>query len=371
MELVVIPHSSRMTQGAYFDSTLHALSRWPSSKDHALPSLSIVQDPIDPAIAQKQHFAQPLVFFRLDPLTALVRSDYLRYLTSLRLRIPGRQFIRFICSHPGSLPSIDILDVSTSLMVEAEIETILMRFTTLRHLIADRCGMKRVDLLEVGEWVTIGKSCALAGVKRAKDREKKLKLWLEANARTALAHTAQAVGVDDGIVGLPGAARPRRGRRGLATATISLRDQEERGGSLPPLSSNIQVERIRILPPSPSLVSLALSPSSHLPRDRYPDILTDFERGWNEGLAQLTAVRNRLRQSWQNGIRVVRFAQEGSSLEEGLDGLVDVPQGAEAGFHDNANVGIPILCLAGPGRSDDHVAGCGHARGWDIWNDDL
>ena len=54
-------------------------------------------------------------------------------------------------------------------MFEHEIEAVLMRFTSLRHLIADQCGMKRIDL-EVGEWIAIGKSCTLAGLKRAKDR---------------------------------------------------------------------------------------------------------------------------------------------------------------------------------------------------------
>ena len=249
-------------------------------------------------------------------------------------------------------------------MVEAEIETLLMRFTTLRHLIADRCGMKRIDLLEIGEWIAIGKSCALAGVKRAKDREKKLKLWLEAKARTAF---AVDVDVDSGTTSLP-TARLRRGRRGLATSTISLRDQEDRGESPPPC--NIQVDKIHIFPPSPSLVSLALSPSSHLSRDRYPDVAADFQRGWNEGLARLTAIRNRLLRSSRNGIRVVRFSEEMPASDGGLDGLVDVPQGAEAEFHENANIEMPILCLAGPGRSDDHVAGCGHVRGWDIWKDD-
>lgn len=334
-----------------------------------MPSLSIVQEPIDLEVVQKQHFAQPLVFFRLDPLTALVRSDYLLHLTNFRLRIPGRQVVRFICSHPGSLPSIDLLDVSTSLMHEAEIEIILMRFTTLRHLIADQCGMKRIDLLETGEWIAIGKSCALAGVKRAKDREKKLKLWLEANARTALAHTTQAVEVDGGTTNPP-IVRLRRGRRGLATSTISLRDQEEWGKSPSSSRSNIQIDKINIFPPSPSLVSLALSPSFQLPRDRYPDIVADFKKGWNEGLERLTAIRNRLRQSLQNGIKVVHFA-EVSASDVGLDGLVDVPQSAEAGFYDTANIDMPILCLAGPGRGDNHAAGCGHVRGWDIWKDDL
>jgi len=116
---------------------------------------------------------------------------------------------------------------------------------------------------------------------------------------------------------------------------------------------------------------LALTTSSQIPIDRQANIRIEFERGWIEGLAQLTATRNRLRQSWQNGIRVVRFSD--TSAPEGLDGLVAVESEDDADFS-GAGVGdgkTPLLCFAGPGRKNGHVEGCGHAIGWDIWNDDL
>jgi hypothetical protein len=347
------------------------LSQWPHSNDRALPSLSIVQDPIDPEISQRQHFAQPLVFFQLNPLTTLVCSDFLRSLTSLRLRIPGRQLVRFLCADPRSLPALEFLDMSTCLMLESEVEALLVRFTTLRHLILDGCSIKRLDVVD-GEWVALGKNCSLAGVKRAKEREKKLRAWLEANtARSTVVNEDQSITEIFDFNGQGGTRRPRRGRRGLATAAISLRESSASNNTLSPFVPvvvNIPTARIRILPPAPSLTSLAITISSQISPDRHTSVRADFGRGWAEGLAQLTAIRNRLRQSWQNGIRLVRFSEEPCASEEGLDGLVDA--GSEADFN-AIDTKIPLLCLAGPGRKEGHTEGCGHAIGWDVWKEDL
>jgi hypothetical protein len=258
-------------------------------------------------------------------------------------------------------------------MLESEVEALLVRFTKLRYLILDRCSMKRLDVMD-GEWVALGKNCSLTGVKRAKEREKKLKAWLEANnVRSAVVNNEQSVTEGIEVNGQGGARRPRRGRRGLAIATISLRESSAMDDTLPPFVpsvAKVPVAKIRILPPAPSLTSLAITTSSQIPTDRHTDIRADFERGWTAGLAQLTATRNRLRQSWQNGIRVVRFSEEASTSEGGLDGLVDVESGNDIDFHDTC-AGVPLLCLAGPGRKDGHVYGCGHAIGWNTWKDDL
>lgn len=244
---------------------------------------------------------------------------------------------------------------------------LLIRFTKLRHLVLDGCCMKRLDVAD-GEWVALGKNCALAGVRRAKEREKKLKAWLQAD----VARSAPFDGEQTLSHGQEGPRRPRRGRRGLATATISLRESSTRNSSVP---TNIPstATKIRILPPSPSLASLAITTSSQIPIERHGDIRADFERGWTEGLAQLTATRNRLRQSLQNGIKVVLFSDEADESEEGLNGLVDIESADEHSFggagkeHGRA----PLLCLAGPGRKVGHVEGCGHAIGWNVWKDDL
>lgn len=327
-------------------------------------------------MAQQHHFAQPLVFFRLDPLTALVSSDYLQSLNYFRLRIPGRQIVRFICAYPGSLPSVEFLDVSTGMILESEVEVILMRFTKLKHLLLDGCNMRRLDGLD-GEWAALGKRCALAGVKRAKERERKLKAWLEENAARSIVGDQPIV---ESEIEQRGGRHPRRGRRGLATATISLREPVVTAGGpsrsvLPSTLQgyNVPIPRIRILPPTPSLISLAVSPSSHVSSDRHPDIRADFERGWSEGLTQLNATLSRLRQSWQNGIRIVRFCEKVGVSEVGLDGLVDVKGVEEASFHaaEGSDGRTPMLCLVGSGTHEGHLDGCGHAVGQGIWKDDL
>jgi len=174
---------------------------------------------------------------------------------------------------------------------------------------------------------------------------------------------------------LHGAKHPRRGRRGLATATISLRESSARNSSVTttvPSGVNATATKIRILPSFSSLASLAITTSSQIPVERHADIRADFDRGWMEGLARVTATRNRLRQSWQNGTRVVLFSEEAGTSEEGLDGLVDI-ENADA--HDlgagEKDSRAPLLCLAGPGQKVGHVEGCGHAIGWSIWKDDM
>ncbi|KAH7930491.1 hypothetical protein BV22DRAFT_52794 [Leucogyrophana mollusca] len=349
-------------QGAYYDTTLHALARWPP---YSLPTLSIIQDPLDPEIARGQHFAQPLVFFRLDPLTVLVCSAFARSLTSLRLRIPSRQVARFLCSSPSATPALELLDLSTCNVSISDMEAILIRYTNLKHLILDGCNITRGEVHE-GEWVAVGKTCALAPVKRAKEREKKLKTWLEANARASTSDLGQQQTLTVQHTGR----RIRPGRRGLATAAISLRDSPPKETIALPVAANLIIPRIRVLPSSPALLSF--STSSHAARsDRHESIRADFAQGWAEGLAQLTAVRTRLRQSWQNNIRVVRF--EGDiGLEEGLDGLVDVE--SERDFVNDLDEGntarweVPILCLAGE-AGQDHAECCGHSGSESTWKD--
>ena len=354
-----------LTQGSYFDSTLIALSQWPPS---ALPTLSIVQDPLDPGLAENRAFAQPLVFFRLDPFASLVCSPYLSSLTALRLRIPSRQITRFITTHPLSVPSLQFLDLSTCNVLDAEVDALLTRFAKLRHLVLDGCAVLKGELRE-GEWGALGKSCALAGVRRAKEREKKLKVWLEANGPVFSDHQAQTGLVQEVDAHAAAARKARRGRRGLATATISLRPSPPRDGvPLPVL--HIPIPKIRILPPSPSLQSLATTTSTLIHPDKYPVVSAEFERGWADGLAQLGATRARLRQSSMNGVRIVQFVDDVE--QEGLDGLADVEMGNEEAFRVREDVWkVPVFCLVGAGRGEHHIEGCGHAVGWKIWKNEL
>ncbi|KAI0931277.1 hypothetical protein AcW1_001275 [Taiwanofungus camphoratus] len=380
-------------KGAYFDSTLLALSRWPAAN---LSTLSIVQDPLDPTIAPTQ-FAQPLVFFRLDPLSTLAQSPLVEQLFHFRMRIPARQAARYLYALPRTLPSIELLDLSTCNVHDADIEGILGRFGRLRSLVLDGCSVvsQRVDAQAqgadaLGQWAALGKMMALAGAKYAREREKQLKAWQEAaSARAAALANDQLVVQEERAP-----RRSRRGRRGLATATISLRQSPPRDskplpGRPPTRGPPSSVQKIRVLARVPSLRSVATTAPPSVGSDKHEAIRADFERGWAEGIAQLSAIRARLKTSWGNGVRVVMFDEQYVPDEDdddgdnGLAGLKDVDnerafliqvadrdegEGSKDGVDDGK---CPLLCLAGPGPKDGHMAGCGHQLGWQVWRDEL
>lgn len=358
--IITLLCSTSHFQGAYFDTTLTALSRWPP---YELPALSIIQDPLDPAIANAQHFAQPLVFFRLDPISVLMCSAYLSSLTNLRLRIPSRQVSRFITSIPSSVPPLRLFDLSTCHILVSDMEAVLIRFHGLQHLILDGCNIAR-DQSHVTEWMNVGKTCATATIRRAKAREKELKTWLERNAAGFL--HSDATGMPPGIA-RPIARPIRPGRRGLATATISLREAPTASESdIVPVPAGIVVPKIRVVPSPPTLLSLSTS-SSNISDTQHQAIRDDFEKGWNEGLAQFAAVKSRLYQSWRNGVRMMRMTADADG--HGLDGLEAIE--VENAFHSHPELDVPVLCLAGPGTSGKHVEGCSHKFAWDVWDDTI
>ena len=341
---------------------MEALSRWPTAN---LPTLSIVQDPLDAEIARRCHFAQPLVFFRLDPIKTLACSPYLRSLTNLRLRIPSRQVAPFIHSSPRSIPGLRILDLSTCNIRLTDVEALAARFRQLMHLIVDGCNMTWGDAQE-SEWANVGKSCALVTVKAAKEREKRLKTWLEAHAVRTSSNTGLATLPAEEVAA---ASRARPGRRGLAAATISLRNPPTRT-TAPVFRANTAVPKVRIIPSPPTLRSLSTTAGT-LHKDKHDAIRAQFERGWDEGLAQLTAIRGRLYQSWKNGVRMMHIAGD-QGMEEGFEGLEDV--NGEAAFYGRDGSGnawsAPVLCLAGGiPNSVQHMDGCGHAAASCVWPD--
>ncbi|KAH7885994.1 hypothetical protein F5I97DRAFT_1809443 [Phlebopus sp. FC_14] len=350
-------------KGAYFDTTLQALSRWPP---HKAPALSIVQDPLDPELARTQHFAQPLVFFRLEPITTLMCSPYLQSLTSFRLRIPSRQVAAFISTSPLSAPELRILDLSTCNIRLVDVEALAARFKHLNHLILDGCSIARVDSL--GEWAAIGKACVLGTVKAAKEREKKLRSWLERQAERGLmiGQTEHPAGVAD-----PAGRRVRPGRRGLATAMVSLRDPPPRAAT-PVVHTEVMVPRVRVVPSFPAIRSLSTT-CNPIHHEKHDTMRAEFEKGWDEGLAQLTAVRTRLYQSWRNGVRVMRITGK-DGTEEGFEGLEDIDNDAAFNGHNAEGAGLwkaPVLCLAGPDRTAQHADGCGHSVANCIWQDGI
>ncbi|KAF7337594.1 F-box domain-containing protein [Mycena sanguinolenta] len=270
--------------GSYFDSTLSCLADWPLSD---LPTLSIVQEPMDPAQTPKLAFAQPIVFFPL----------------------PGpSQCPRFL------YPSVELLDLSTCNVFGAELtDTILARLTKLKHVILDNGTLLRGEY-HAEDWAVLGKGCAIAGFKRTQEREKKMR---QARLETAPVPAQER--------------RPRRGRRGVSTATISLR-------ASPPRDSRVVGEidtptatamrKIRLYPASPSLCSFATTLAPNVTPDKHEEIRRQFEKGWFEGLTMLKGVRTRLYQSYRLGTPVMKFAdvEESDGSDEGLDGLVERPK---------------------------------------------
>ena len=367
-----------MFQGAYFDSTLLAISHWPTV---TLPTLSIIQDPLEPQIIQKQAFAQPLVFFRLDPcLSILIHSAALSSsLTSLRIRIPDRPVARALCTAAAyslsdnnpttSLipPDLVFLDLSTCSILDTELDMLLVYFTSLQHVILDGCAIPslRGDLHD-GEYNALGKRCALAGVRRAKEREKLLKTWLESRI------FPDTMDDNDGSItatGLLNSRRVKRGRKGLATSTISFRTPSTNLATSSTLSFPRPVKKgvpkIRILPPLPCLLSLSVTVPTVIKADNYPVILAEFEAGWAEGIAQLAVTRARMRTSAGNGVRVMRLVgreEDEEEVMEGFDGLEYIDPDDLDAFETDSRLQAPVLCFAGADR-DGHVSNCGHVIG--------
>ncbi|KAI6031549.1 hypothetical protein BKA83DRAFT_4202117 [Pisolithus microcarpus] len=326
------PYVQRAT---YYQFLKHSLG-WPS---HNLPTLSI-------------RFAQPLVFFHLDVLTKLVCSPCFRSASNLRLRIPSRQVAPFLFNAPRAAPALNLLDLSTCHVRFADVEGLLARFSNLKHLILNGCFITQGHSLE-GDWVAVGKMIALGTVKAAKNREKKLKAWLESNV-------ARLPTNEDGVSEQPTGEqrmgrRIRPGRRGLATATISLRDFAPTE-AVHVVQRNISVPRLRVLPASPVICSLSTSLDVHN-RDEHT-IRTEFQQGWEEGITQLNAIRSRLYQSWKNGVRVM-YISDDQGMEDGFEGLRDVD--SETLFHD-------VQCVVCPAP---HADGCGHAVASRIWDDGI
>jgi len=370
-------------QGAYFDSTLFALAKWPPQK---IPKISIVQDPPQEIRTERRTFAQPIVFFLLDPhLSVLIHSPSIAHsMTALRLRLPSRPVARPLCiSLPEQkdvyyspeaspvVPNLEFLDLSTCGVIEEELEMILARFRNLKHLIIDECLQAVIGL---DEWGELGKRCALVGVHRAREREKELKARLEEGKA---AEGQQALGSDGGPAQLimnPGTGneprRQRLGRRGLATPTLSIRDHSSGiprapGSPKPPLS------KIRILPFVPRLVTLAMTDPIGVQSCRHASMRSDFEAGWAEGMAQLEVTYARLRTSLRHGVRVLREDVESQSVGmNGMEGLEDVDADDDEAFTVTRDT-PPILCLAGPRKNRFHVPNCGHLVGWNIWHETL
>jgi hypothetical protein len=366
------------------------LSLWPST---GLPTLSIVQDPLE-SITTPQTFAQPIVFFRLEPIGRFACSPLASTLTSLRLRLPRRQVVKHMLPAPNALPALLHLDLSTCRIDHNDVGILIMRLPNLHTLTLDGCGTVHGGGEQAGEeWFALGRAVALAGHVRARNREKEIRAYYE----KLVAEEKEKNVVNTNIAPVPAsrAKKAKKGRKGVATSTISLRDKPGASTSSQPraqpvpspatIGSKQDVEdeensidmaklaRVRILPFVAALQSIATTPSAHIPVSAYDTIRSEFERGWTEGITTLNAVRKRLRGS--RATPLMRYARPGEQeygreSEFALEGLVDVKD-AEMEELQEGPWTLPTLCLAGPDKEGAHVDNCPHLRGWKVFDDGL
>jgi hypothetical protein len=425
-------------------------------------------------------FAQPIVFFSLDPLSKLISSEALQKVTHLRIQIPSRTIADFLCrfssppSHstsqpspasPIPLPSLQLLDLSTTQLAPPTLARLLGIYHNLKYLVIDDCGVVPRSMEITGAFAELGRLCVLAGVKHAKEREQALKQVAEAvrqaaaeeaerlaqlavaaakisagqnkNANCGRCNGVPRTGIDSSGSATPTSNKPqnlndgfnngntatasastsatpttssfsrtKKGRKGLATATFSIREKKQAtaaplnpqhissllgANNNPSPSSNMAsstaaaLEKIRVLPPVPSLHSLCLTafipPTDDLQRLAWE---SEFARGWEEGVSTLRAVYKRLYTSRSNKlVRLYRFAstQDGTmdanveNMESGdklsglqveaLRGLVEVD--IEKELVDLQTWTAPKLCFGGTiGSNVPHAPDCGHQVSWEL-----
>ena len=345
-------------KGSYSDSMIEHIAKWPVNP--ALEHLSIVQDPLPSgAFAPQKSFAQPIVFFSLDPFRPLSSSPLSSTITHLRVRIPSRPVINFLAD-PGSFPLVKVLDLSTTTLgrdAERSIPSLLARLPNLRHLVVDGCSLSREG------WRELGKACAVAGLAKARAREKSLRTWIEAHK----AHNPPAGEDLVPVVSLGQGRRPRRGRRGIATSNISFRAPSpprasastSRASSAAP-DASVTNAKIRILPPPPRLLTFSTSLRPAAEAIKRAEWTREWETGWNMGVETIRAVWARLGASARNasmGVRLMQFDERGYSLGEdveGFKGLVDVVIGSEKRPEWMWQAEAPIICFGEPRMEGDN-----------------
>lgn len=395
-QLMLIAHDSvkranyyHFLKGAYFDSALIALANWPSSKC-SIQNLSIIQDPYKGlANSEAANFAQPIVFFALHPLLSLSVSPMGSKLTRFKLRIPARDVSSFIAASPRTLLKLELLDISTCNIGETQLERLLVQLPYLKHIVLDDCGLLRHGHSDDSPWASLGKTCALVGVKRAREREKEIRAWQETsqvqgNALLGGQATAPQV-VPQGYM------HSKPGRKGLATAAISLRQPPT--GPLAHLPTAIAVSptaaasrtpniKVRVIPSPPSLMTISTTAPSIVDERTKKAICDEFAQGWMDGVSQLRATWRRLRTSQRNGVKVVCISSDAQpslsefSNENDQDcwkGLADVGSSGTLSWTDleDKDWPCPILCLSCDESNTRHAHDCGHRAFGDVQDREL
>ncbi|GJJ13506.1 hypothetical protein Clacol_007760 [Clathrus columnatus] len=307
-------------------------------------------------------------------------SPAIQDVTYLRLNIPSRQPVHhLIVSNSPSMfdtrgfPNLASLDLSSCAVHVSDLPLLINRFgKQLRHLILDDTNVCNGSI--VGEWEALGKAIALADVAPTRQREKLLKSWIDARSPSITAHDHGSSAVPDNQI-----TRSKRGRKGLATPTISLRQSsDDTSNSVIIRSQPISFEgiqhltgKIRLVPMASHIQSICIN---QLSSGMEESARSEFAKGWLDGLRQLHATWARLQQSQSNGTRLFRFGSSQSLTEIG-------PLGQDK-FWDHMTLSSsfnspPLLCFSGAIKKRTemnehhslpiHPNGCGHQDSADVW----
>ena len=283
--------------------------------------------------------------------------------------------------------------------MDSDIDALLVRFENLKHLVLDHCvivGDRRMMSDDLTWWSALGNRCALSGVRRAREREKTLKHWLEARSPSSWSISDQG----PALFVSPEARRPRPGRRGLATASVSLRATTPPPGPPTTINGNLQHQtrmgpppKVHIIPSPPSLLSLSASPLTipdgpvAFSAEAHVSMAAAFRNGWEDGLRIFRERKSRLVTSLLRSTtvgqkdRFMKFKDGNANdeEEEGFEGLEDAKAGNDSAFLEEIDADgnpisrdPPILCLSGLRHEDKgHVDGCGHSVASSIWIEEL
>ncbi|KAG8825581.1 hypothetical protein FRC17_008611, partial [Serendipita sp. 399] len=361
--------------GAYFDNILSKIASWPSHSQ--LKHFSIIQTAPPQSFS---HFAQPIVFFSLQPLADLARSPALRNTTHFRFNIPGRPIADAIRLPKLSLDAVTLLDLSTTSINPNGISKILLpQFPSLRHLILDECPIVPRSTELTGEYSTLGRLCATSSMDMAREKGKKLKEFAAAQRAAMTVKPPPNATLEKSASAQ--LSKVKRGRRGLAAPTFSLRDKAGKPESTTLTNSSVGIadaaslalfDKIRILPTQCKLQTICTTVFKTPTQEQVKSWQEEFAVGWMQGSSTLEAVQKRLLSSLTYGIiRLYRFAtpeellqgtKNHASEHPSLEGLVEVTvDGFEACIQTSTRP--PRLCF---GKMDGvpHAEECGHQIAW-------
>lgn len=340
-------------KGAYFDSSLEMLARWPRLA--RFRAFSFVQDqpPVyDPpdsssAIAGHQGIAQPIVLFRFFCVSVLAASPLASSIENLRLRIPNRSLLVPLTTHqtsststpaththatstlaPRLFPSLRYLDISTShLGTESAVFALVRRHRRLEHLVIDRTSLLSSDAERSLEVVrALGRLIACAGVGIAAEASRSWRSLSEQLLRTTPSEPTASTSTSTG-------AAPKKKMRGRSAygseprwKKLAAKERQKAEAEAAAAQSNGLGARPRRPRKMPSKVVVVPSPVRLRSLCAGANDFDRLERRESDGVSRRSAMDSALRQAWNE------------AWSEGLDRLDEVTEEKIAEWERNARL---------------------------------